>query len=75
MVQFVQFKKREKQPRRSFTFRLKITLLHGCFSRFLNCTIDTKSRNASHDVAVFDYDRMTMMTNDKCRNKNQDYDK
>ena len=27
---------------------LKLTLLHGCFSRFLNCTSDTKSRNASH---------------------------
>ena len=24
------------------------TLLHGCFSRFLNCTNGTKSRNASH---------------------------
>ena len=27
---------------------LKLTLLHGCFSRFLNCTNGTKSRNASH---------------------------
>ena len=26
---------------------LKLTLLHGCFSRFLNCTNSTKSRNAS----------------------------
>ena len=25
-----------------------ITLLHGCFSRFLNCTNGTKSRDASH---------------------------
>ena len=25
-----------------------LTLLHGCFSRFLNCTNATKSRNASH---------------------------
>ena len=24
----------------------KVTLLHGCFSRFLNCTNDTKLRNA-----------------------------
>ena len=23
----------------------KVTLLHGCFPRFLNCTNDTKSRN------------------------------
>ena len=27
---------------------LKLTLLHGCFSRFLNCTDGTKSRNAPH---------------------------
>ena len=27
---------------------LKITLLHGCFLCFLNCTNGTKSRNASH---------------------------
>ena len=27
---------------------LKLTLLHGCFSRFLNCANGTKSRNASH---------------------------
>ena len=26
---------------------LKLTLLHGCFSRFLNCTNGTKSCNAS----------------------------
>ena len=29
---------------------LKVTLLHGCFSRFLNCTNGTKSRNASRMV-------------------------
>ena len=27
---------------------LKLTLLHECFSRFLNCTNVTKSRNAPH---------------------------
>ena len=26
---------------------LKVTLLHGCFSRLLNCTNGTKSRNTS----------------------------
>ena len=26
---------------------LKVSLLHGCFSRFLNCTNDNKSRNAT----------------------------
>ena len=29
---------------------LKLTLLHGCFSCFLNCTNATKSRNASHVI-------------------------
>ena len=32
---------------------LKLTLLHGCFSRFLNCTNATKSRNASHICGIF----------------------
>ena len=27
---------------------LKATLLHGCFSHFLNCTNGTKSRKAPH---------------------------
>ena len=27
---------------------LKVTLLHGCFSRFLNCTNGAKSRKTSH---------------------------
>ena len=31
---------------------LKVTLLHDCFSRFLNCTNGTKSRNASHTSFV-----------------------
>ena len=32
---------------------LKVTLLHGCFSRFLNCTNGTKLRKAS-DMMVYD---------------------
>ena len=58
LVPFVQFKKREKHLWRSVTFKkvasfqpeslLKVTLFHVCFSRFLNCTNGTKSRNASH---------------------------
>ena len=51
LASFVQFKKCEKQPWRSVTFPttlLKLTLLHRCFTRFLNCTNDTKSRNASY---------------------------
>ena len=27
---------------------LEVTLFHGCFSRFLNCTNGTKSRKTSH---------------------------
>ena len=52
LLPFVRFKKREKQPWKSVIFKpvtlLKITLLHGYFSRFLNFTNSTKSRNASH---------------------------
>ena len=29
---------------------LNVTLFHWCFSRFSNCTNDTKSRNASHMI-------------------------
>ena len=42
LVLFVQFKTREKHSWRSVNF----SLLHGCFSRVLNCTNGTKSRNA-----------------------------
>ena len=57
LVLLVQFKKREKHSWRSVTFSQvqawpatlrKVILLHGCFSRFLNCTNDTKFRNPSH---------------------------
>ena len=42
---------------------LKLTLLHGCFSRFLNCTNGTKSCNAPHMVqwmkfSVWEYSLM-----------------
>ena len=60
LVLFLQFKKREKHPCRSVAFSkvvgkkpatlLKVTLLHGCFSHFLNCTNGAKSRNASHII-------------------------
>ena len=46
LAPFIQFKKREKQPWRSLNFNkvaglkpttlLKLTFLHGCFSRSLN---------------------------------------
>ena len=58
LAPFVQFKKREKHPWRGVTFSSKVAGL-ACnftksntppwvFSRFLNCTNGTKSRNASH---------------------------
>ena len=48
LVPYVQFEKREIYPWRSVTFTIKVTFLHGCFSRFSSCTNDTKSRKASH---------------------------
>ena len=49
LVLFVQILKREKHSWRSVTLsKPKVTLLHGCFSRFLNCTNGTKSRKTSH---------------------------
>ena len=33
---------------------LKVTFLYGCFSRFLNCTNNTKSRKASHMFQTFE---------------------
>ena len=46
MVPFLQFKKRE------LATLLKVTLLHGCFSRFVNCKNGTKSANASHMLSI-----------------------
>ena len=56
LVLFVQSKKCEKHSWRSVTFSnaagfatlLKLTLFHGCFPYFLNCTNGTESRKASH---------------------------
>ena len=49
LVPFVQFKKREKHPWTNVIFS-KVKLLHGCFSRFLNCKNGTKSCEASHTL-------------------------
>ena len=60
LVPFVQFKKREKthggvlllvKP----TTLLKVTLLHGCFLRFLNFTNGTNSRKTSHFIRKESY--------------------
>ena len=55
LVPFVHFFKSEEHPWRSVSFSKvaglqKVTLLHGCFSRFLNCANSTKSRRVSHIV-------------------------
>ena len=34
---------------------LKVTLLHGCFSRFLNCSNCTKLRNAPFLLCIMEY--------------------
>ena len=50
-IPFVQFKTHEKHPSRilvKLQALLKVTILHGCFSYFLNCTNDTKSRSVTH---------------------------
>ena len=52
LVPFVKFKKREKHLLKPATL-LKLTLLHGCFSRFLNCANGTKSCNALHVTNLF----------------------
>ena len=65
LLPFVQFKKREKHLWRSVAFSkvacrcmqkpatlLKVTLLHGCFSQFLNCAHATKLRNAPHLLCI-----------------------
>ena len=62
LVPFVQFKICEKHPWRSVTFSkvagykvatlLKVPLLHGCISRFLNSINGTKSRNASLIIII-----------------------
>ena len=55
LVRFMQFKKRKNTHgellllvKLQAATLIKVTLPHGCFSRFLNCTNSTKSRKASH---------------------------
>ena len=50
LVPFVQFKKHKKNTHGGVLFSvLKVTLLRGCFSRFLNCTNGT---NATHHILL-----------------------
>ena len=41
---------------------LKVTLLHGCFSRFLNCANGNKSRKASHFSCILIQILVTVQT-------------
>ena len=41
---------------------LKLTLLHWCFSNFLNCTDGIKSRNAPHIQPAFTSLELTIET-------------
>ena len=58
LVSVVQFKKTQKSlMEKCHLFKLlatllKVTLLHGCFSRFLNSKYGTKSCNVSHIVVT-----------------------
>ena len=64
LLPFVWFKNGEKHPWRSVTFSntLKVTLLHGYFSCFLNCTNGTKLCKASHLVPFFFGDQVLKVT-------------
>ena len=48
LVPFVQFKNVKNIHEGVLILVLKLTLTHGCFSRFLNCINGTKLRNAPH---------------------------
>ena len=43
---------------------LKLTILHGCFSRFLNFTNDTKSCNAPHLPTLWSIEALEMHVED-----------
>ena len=51
---------------------LKVTLLHGCFSCFLNCTNDTKSRNSSL-CALFHMEEDTKEDISKCNEAENEF--
>ena len=49
LVPFVQF----KNVKNTYGWPATLTLLYGCFSLFLNCANDSKSRNAPHIYLSF----------------------
>ena len=57
LVPFVQFKKHEKHQWRNFTVSkvlLKVKLLHGCFSCFLNCAKIPNRTTINFIIILFD---------------------
>ena len=44
---------------------IKVTLLDGCFSRFLNCTNGTKSRKASYIILSFHINHILILLQQK----------
>ena len=44
---------------------LKVTLFHGCFSRVLNCTNETRSSKASHTLQR--WSKFKMKVENQCR--------
>ena len=53
------------------THRVKVTLLHGCFSCFLICTNNTKSRNVSKTFFLLDRTLFLSWANQDCFSKNE----
>ena len=60
LLPFVQLKN-VKNTHGGVLILLKLTLLHGCFSHFFNCTNGTKSRNASHMLGSYNVQEYTYM--------------
>ena len=65
LVEFGQFKKRENPHGRVLLLVklqvLKVALLNGCFSAFVNCTSCTKSRKTSHMLVICIGSRLALL--------------
>ena len=68
IVSFAQFKKRQKQLKKSFTFSKVAGYLHGYYSRFLNCTNGAKLRKASH-IHALGREEVIAMGTERIKNK------
>ena len=60
-LNFQRIRKCEKNEKLQPATLLKVTLLHGCFSRFLNCTNGTKSCNVPQLNIISHCDFLTMI--------------